>query len=310
MSAMELRHLRYFLAVAEELHFGRAAARLHVSQPPLSQQIRHLEAELGVALLARTHRRVRLTEAGRAFAGEARVLLERLGHAAQAAQRIARGETGSLAVGFIASATFGVLPRIYRRFRERHPEVALVLSELSTADQVEALRAGTLHVGMARPPLPAEGLVAEPLGEEPLVAALPTRHPLAARATVPLRALGPEPFVLFPRQPRPGWIDVVLDACRSAGFRPAVVQETLELSTAVALVGAGVGVSLVPASASALRLRGVVYRPLQPPVPTTRLLAVRRAEGAPPAALRFLEVAREVVAERAPGRGEDRRTRD
>lgn len=306
---MELRHLRYFLAVSEELHFGRAANRLHVSQPPLSQQIRHLEAELGVELFARTRRRVRLTEAGRAFAGEARVLLERLGQATQTVKRIARGETGSLAVGFITSATFGALPHIYRRFRERHPDVVLVLSELSTAEQVEALQAGNLHVGMARPPMLADGLVTEPLGEEPLVAALPARHPLATMATLPLRALGPEPFVLFPRHPRPGWIDVVLEACRSAGFRPAVVQEALELSTAVALVGAGVGVSLVPASAQALRLRGVVYRPLRPPVPTTRLVAVRRAEGAPPAALRFLEVAREVVLERAAAHGEDRHSR-
>jgi DNA-binding transcriptional LysR family regulator len=320
---MELRHLRYFLAVADELHFGRAAARLHVSQPPLSQQIRHLEAELGVELFARTRRRVRLTDAGRAFAEEARVLLDRLGQAAEAARRIARGETGALAVGFIASATFGILPEIYRRFRARHPEVALVLSELSTAEQVEALRAGTIQVGMARPPLAGEGLAAEALGDEPLVCALPARHPLAARAALPLRALAAEPFVLFPRQPRPGWIDVVLDACRRAGFRPAIVQEALELSTAVALVGAGVGVTLVPATAQALRIDDVVYRPLLPPVPTTRLLAVHRAEGASPAALRFLEVARECVtasararshpspaapAPRPPRRGPRRRT--
>jgi DNA-binding transcriptional LysR family regulator len=299
---MELRHLRYFLAVAEELHFGRAAARLHVSQPPLSQQVRNLESELGVELFARTRRRVRLTEAGRAFADEARVLLGRLGQAVETARRVAHGETGALAVGFIASATFGVLPEIYRRFRARHPEVELVLSELSTSEQVEALRAGTIQVGMARPPLPGDGLATESLGDEPLVCALPAGHRLAARGALPLRTLGAEPFVLFPRQPRPGWIDVVLEACRRAGFRPAVVQEVLELSTAVALVGAGVGVALVPAAAQALRLHGVVYRPLQPPVPTTRLVAVRRAEGAPPAALRFLEVAREVVAERPPPR--------
>ncbi len=293
---MELRHLRYFLAVADELHFGRAATRLHISQPPLSQQIQQLEREMGVELFVRTHRRVRLTEAGRAFQPEARALLLRLDDATAGARRVARGETGALAVGFIASATYGLLPRLYRRFRERYPDVSLVLSELSTAEQVAALRAGQLHVGLARAPVGDEGLVAEPLAEEPLLAALPRGHPLAARPAIRLRELAGEPFVLFPRQPRPGWIDVVQGACLGAGFRPSVVQEALELSTAVTLVAAGIGVTLVPAPAGALRLEGVAYRPLLPPVPTTQLLALRRADAALPTAMRFLEVAREVLA--------------
>ncbi|HTN51120.1 MAG TPA: LysR substrate-binding domain-containing protein [Anaeromyxobacter sp.] len=301
---MELRHLRYFLAVAEELHFGRAAARLHIAQPPLSQQIQQLERELGYALFLRTQRRVRLTEAGAAFRAEARSILERLEQAAAAAGRVARGEAGSLAVGFVASATFALLPRLYRRFRERQPGVALSLEELSTAEQVEALRAGRIQVGLARPPVGDDSLEAEPLADEPLVAALPARHPLARRGALPLRALADEPFVLFPRHPRPGWIDVVREACRSAGFRPAVAQEVLELSTAVTLVAAGIGVTLVPASAQGLRLDGVAYRALRAPAPRTRLVALRRPEERRATVDRFLEVVRELTGARA---GEGRR---
>jgi len=292
---MELRHLRYFLAVADELHFGRAAARLHIAQPPLSRQIRQLEEELGFELFARTARRVRLTDAGRAFRDEARSLLGRLGDAVAASRRVARGEAGALAVGFVASATYGLLPRLYRRFRERLPDVALSLTEMSSAEQVEALRAGHIQVGLARPPVGDDALAVEPLAEEPLVAALPARHPLATAREVPLRALARDAFVLFPRQPRPGWIDVVQSACAAAGFRPAVAQEALELSTAVTLVAAGIGVTLVPASAQALRLAGVVYRPLRPPAPATSLLALTRADEPRPVVERFLEVARAVV---------------
>jgi len=292
---MELRHLRYFLAVAEELHFGRAAARLHIAQPPLSQQIRQLERELGFDLFLRTNRRVRLTDAGRAFRAEAQALLDGLGRATAAAGRVARGESGALAVGFVASATYALLPALYRRFHERYGDVALTLAEMSTAEQVEALRAGRIQLGLARPPVGDETLALEPLADEPLVVALPARHRLAPRRALALRTLAAEPFVLFPSHPRPGWIDVVQGACRGAGFRPAVAQEVLELSTAVTLVAAGIGVTLVPASAQALRLPGVVYRPLRPPAPTTRLLALRRADDRSAVVERFLEVAREVV---------------
>ena len=293
---MELRHLRYFLAVADELHFGRAAARLHIAQPPLSQQIKALERELGFELFHRTRRRVRLTEAGLVFQGEARAVLQRLEQATDAAGRAARGETGSLAVGFVASAVYGLLPRLFRTFRGRHPDVALTLTEMSTAEQVAALRSGVIHVGLARAPLGDETLVAEPLREEPLVVALPRGHPLAQAPEVALRALADERFILFPRQPRPGWADRVVAACRAAGFSPSVVQETQELATAVTLVAAGTGVTLVPASAEALRVEGVTYRPLRRPVPTTLLLAVRMPDEPRPAVLRFLEVAREVLA--------------
>jgi len=293
---MELRHLRYFVAVAEELHFGRAAARLHIAQPPLSQQIRQLEGELGFPLFVRAHRRVRLTEAGRVFLAEARAVLARVEQGAAEARRVARGETGALAVGFVASATYGLVPSLFRLFRRRHPGVALSLSELSTEEQLAALRAGSIQVGLGRPPAEDPGVVVEPLLDEPLVVALPAAHRLALSRAVPLRALADEPFVLFPRRPRPGWADRILGHCREAGFRPAVAQEALELSTALALVAAGIGVTLVPASVRTLRPRALVYRPLAAPAPTTRLLALYRREDAPPAVQRFLEVAREVLA--------------
>mgnify|MGYP005820119093 CR=1 FL=1 len=293
---MELRHLRYFVAVAEELHFGRAALRLHRAQPPLSQQIRQLEAELGSPLFLRAHRRVRLTEAGRAFLDGARATLARAEQAIAEARRAARGETGALAVGFVASATYGLVPALFRAFRRRHPGVALSLSELSTAEQLAALRAGTIHLGLGRPPADDPALAAEPLLDEPLWVALSAGHRLARGRAVPLPALAAEPFVLFPRRPRPGWADRILGHCLEAGFRPAVAQEALELSTALALVAAGMGVTLVPGSVRTRRLAGVVYRPLAPPAPVTRLLALYRRDDAPPAAARFLEVARAALA--------------
>ncbi len=292
---MELRHLRYLVAVADELHFGRAAARLHIAQPPLSQQIRQLEEELGFELFLRTSRRVRLTEAGRAFRAEAVTILERVDRAAAAAARIASGTSGALAVGFVASATYALLPALYRRFRERYRDVVLTLAEMSTAEQVEALRAGRIQVGLARPPVGDAALALEPLAEEPLVVAVWARHPLAASRRVALESLAGEPFVLFPSQPRPGWIDVVQEACRGAGFGPVVAQEVLELSTAVTLVAAGIGITLVPSSARALRLPGVRYVPLRSPAPTTRLLALCRPDEPNAAARCFLEVARDVV---------------
>jgi DNA-binding transcriptional LysR family regulator len=295
---MELRHLRYFVAVAEELHFGRAAARLGIAQPPLSQQIRQLERELDVELFARGGRRVELTEAGRAYLGEAREILQRVVRAGVAASRAARGETGTLAVGVIASAMQGLMPQVLRRFRARNPGVALSVGVMSSGVQVEAIRAGQLQLGFARPPFGDETLVAETVHDEPVVVALPAGHALAARRTLPLVALAGQPFVLFPRDRRPNWYDFVLGTCRDAGFQPDVAQEAPEVATAMALVAAGIGVSLVPASVKDLRRSGVEYREIAPPAPRTRLVALRRAGEPQPVVLRFLEVVREVLGER------------
>ncbi len=292
---MELRHLRYFVAVAEELHFGRAAARVGIAQPPLSQQIRQLEGELEVELLARRGRRVELTEAGRVYLAEAREILQRVARAGVTARRASRGETGALAVGMVASATYGLMPRVFRTFRARNPDVALSVAVMNTGVQVAALRAGQLHLGIARPPFGDETLAVETVHEEPVVVALPTGHPLAARASLRLAALSPEPFVLFPRDRRPGWYDFVQGLCRGAGFQPVVAEEAPELATAMALVAAGIGVTLVPASVRDLRRSGVEYRSLAAPAPRTRLVALRRAGDPDPVVARFMAVVREVL---------------
>jgi DNA-binding transcriptional LysR family regulator len=300
---MELRHLRYFVAVAEELHFGRAAARLGMAQPPLSQQIRQLEGELEVELFARGGRRVDLTEAGRVYLGEAREILQRVARAGVAARRASRGETGALAVGVIASAMHGLMPQVIRRFRARNPDVALSVGVMSSGVQVEAIRAGQLQLGFARPPFGDETLVAEVVHEEPVVAVLPSGHALAGRRPLPLAALAREPFVMFPRDRRPNWYDFVLGLCRDAGFQPEVAQEAPEIATAMALVAAGIGVSLVPASVKELRHRGVDYRDLSAPAPRARLVALRPAGEPQPVVLRFLEVVREVLGEARRRRG-------
>jgi DNA-binding transcriptional LysR family regulator len=298
---MELRHLRYFVAVAEELHFGRAAARLGIAQPPLSQQIRQLERELEVELFARGGRRVDLTEAGRVYLAEAREILQRVAHAGVAARRAARGETGALAVGVVASATYGLMPRVFRTFRDRNPDVALSVRVLGSALQVEGIRAGQLQVGLVRPPFGDETLAAETVYEEPVIVVLPMGHPLAARPVLRLAALAAETFVLFPRDRRPGWYDFVLGLCREAGFQPPVPQEAPDLATAMALVAAGIGVTLAPASVKDLRRTGVDYRDLAAPRPRTRLVALRRAGEPSPVVARFLDVAREVLG--PPGSG-------
>ena len=290
VSHMELRHLRYFVAVAEELHFARAAARLHIAQPPLSQQIKALEDELGVRLFDRSNRRVRATDAGAAFLIEARRTLASAERAIDAARRAARGEIGRLAIGYVASVAYQLLPAIVRTFRRRAPDVTLVLEEMSSAEQGRAIAAGTLDIGFVRrPPAIDPGLDGTVVRREPIVLALPRAHPLAALRVLRLGDLRREPFIVFPARPRPSWADVTLDLCRSAGFEPRVVQEAVEMVSALSLVAAGIGIALVPGAVRAVRRPGVVFRPLTP-APWSELMLVRRNE--PPTALiaRFLEV--------------------
>lgn len=259
---MELRHLRYFVAVAEDLHFGRAAARLRIAQPPLSQQIKRLETLLGAELLRRTRRRVELTEAGRVLLEGARPLLEDADRLEEATRRAGRGETGRLALGFVGSATHDVLPRLLRGFRERAPDVSVGLVELSSQAQAEALAARRIAAGLLRLPVADPGIAVLPLLEERLVAALPDFHPLARQGALSLSALADEPLVLFRRENNPAFYDDVVDACRAAGFSPRILQEAWEMLTVVSVVAAGLGVSVVPASVQGLRPQGVAYRPL------------------------------------------------
>jgi DNA-binding transcriptional LysR family regulator len=297
---MELRQLRYFVAVAEELHFRRAAARLHISQPPLSQQIAALEAELGVTLLARTRRRVTLTPAGDAFLREARTLLAGVEAAAQTARAIGSGQEGVLRVSFVGSALLSIVPGIVQRFRAARPRVQIQLRERSTAAQLEAIAGGAADIGLLRPPVaPDPALAAETVLREDTVVALPADHPLAALARVPLRRLAAEPLVLFPREQAPGYHDLLTRRLAATGTIPQIVQYAPETITIIGLVAAGIGLSPVAASVANLALPGVVYRPLQG-APATELLAVHAREHESPLVGAFVAAALEQSAGATP----------
>jgi DNA-binding transcriptional LysR family regulator len=279
MNTIELRHLRYFVAVAEELHFGRAAERLHVAQPGLSQQIQALERLLGVPLFDRTSRRVELTAAGAILLTEGRRLLAQTERIVDRARRAGLGEIGRLTLAAIGSATYDVIPPVVREYRRRYPEVELVLREMSTPAQVQALRTGEVDVGFLRLPVDTHDLIASVVREEGMYLMVPEAHPLAARAEVPLAALAGEPMILFPSAPRPSWADSVIAACRGAGIEPTVAQEAIESATVVSFVAAGVGVALVPQGLRVLVRPGVVCIPVSN-APTTQLAVVRRRDGA------------------------------
>jgi DNA-binding transcriptional LysR family regulator len=274
---VELRQLRYFVAVAEELHFRRAAERLHISQPPLSQQIRALEEELGFALLVRTRRRVELTPAGAAFLRDARALLTELDAAVATARRIDAGQTGRLRITFVGSALLSIVPGTVERFRRSRPGVELELHERATVDQLRAVRAGVADVGLVRPPIEDDGeLRTATVLRERTVAALPAGHPLAAARRLALRRLAAEPLVLFPRDQAPGFHDLLVDSLAGAGGVPRVIQYAPEMLTIIGLVAAGTGVSLVPESVQRLALDGVTYRPVAG-APRSELVAITRA---------------------------------
>lgn len=289
---MELRQLRYFIAVAEELHFRRAAARLHISQPPLSQQIARLEEELGCRLLSRTRRRVELTAAGAAFLRDARAMLDELDVAVATVRRIETGQAGLLRVNFVGSALLSIVPGIIQRFRRGRPRVEIELRERSTREQLRALNAGLVDVGLVRPPIDAdEALSAEVVMRERTVAAIPSGHPLAQRTRISLRSLAAEPLVLFPREQAPGFHDLLTGRLAATGSSPHVVQYAPEMTTIVGLVAAGIGLSPVPASVARLGLDGVTYRPLTG-APDTELLAVTRTGDESPLVAAFVAEAR------------------
>jgi len=294
---MELRHLRYFLAVAEERHFGRAAERLHMAQPPLSQQIRQLEAEVGAQLLERTTRKVDLTPAGVLFMERARSILKAADAAATDAVRAASGELGRLSIGFTGSATYELLPAVAKVAREELPDVALELhGEMLTPAQVSGLLEGSLDVGFLRPPVRVPDLNVRVIRREPLVAVLPERHRLARRRSVPLKALAHEWFITYPSHFRSVMHDAVETACRKAGFRHRVAQEVNETATLVSFVAAGFGVALVPASVQHLQITGAVYRPLAGGSENVALALAWRAGDRSSVVARFLTVVRPHVA--------------
>jgi DNA-binding transcriptional LysR family regulator len=302
---MELRHLRYFVAVAEELHFHRAATRLHISQPPLSQQIRALERELGVTLLSRNRRRVALTAAGAGFLEDARAILASVDRAAEHARAIARGSQGTLSIGFVGSAMFSpTLPDMLREFRAGHPGVDLVLRELPTSAQLGALVAGELDVGVIRGPVELEELNGQvelmTIQRERLVAAVPADHRLATRRRVRAEELRGESFVILARREAPGLYAGLAAAMREAGGLPDDVLEVAEMQTIISLVAGGFGVSLVPASVGQVDRSGVVFRPFAGPTPTIELAVAWRRGPGTPVREEFLSVARPRQEGRAP----------
>lgn len=260
--------LRYFLAVAEKLHFGRAAEALHISQPPLSRAIRALEERVGAELFMRSKRRVELTAAGVRLLEEARRVTVQLERAVSEVRGMAAGERGRLRIGFVSLADYGVLPGLLREFKALRPGVTLALREMLSPDQSAALARGELDFGLLLPPVPdAAGLEHAVVQRERFVVALPARHRLARRRRLRMRELRGEPFVMVPREIAPGLYDIVAGLAQHAGFSLDVAQEAIQMQTVVSLVSSGLGAAVVPASVANLGRRGVVYRELADPHP-------------------------------------------
>ncbi|WP_163797788.1 LysR substrate-binding domain-containing protein [Mycolicibacterium sediminis] len=293
---MELRHLRYFRAVAEELHFGRAAERLHIAQPPLSQQIRQLERELDVSLLTRSTRRVELTAAGDAYLARAIAILDAVDDAGHQARRIGTGVEGHLTIGCVGSATYSVLPRLVRALRDEMPRVEVdIRGEMLAPAQLDAVRAGDVDLALLRPPVDDAAIRWETLRRDRLIVALPAEHALARRATLDIADLRGEDMVGHAGHGRSVMGGLLYAICADAGFAPRIRHEASETSTLVTLVAAGLGLAVVPAPTAELDVAGVTYRPLEPASLGIDLVVARLADGASPVVERALAVVRRVV---------------
>jgi DNA-binding transcriptional LysR family regulator len=295
---MELKTLRYFVAVAEELHFGRAAERLHLSQPPLSRQIQKLEEEIGAVLFRRTQRRVELTPAGATLLREVVPALEALSEALNAAKRTDRGEAGRLSVGFYVAATDTLLPPILRAFRTRVPNVELVLKEMVVSEVEQALVQRVIDIGFLRPPVSNPSISTLVLLREPFVAALPSDSPLARKKQIRLTDLASEPFIVS-ASGRSTLHAQIMSACHAAGFEPRVIQEAQHTDTIVGLVRSGAGVALVPSSLQARGGAGVAFRKVSGPLPKTEIAIAWRWDDTSPLVRAFRETARTAVSRAA-----------
>ena len=292
---LELRQLRYFVTVAEELHFGRAAARLHMTQPPLSQAIAGLEDTLGAPLFLRSRRQVELTPAGAALLPEARRLLEHSAALPELVRRAAAGEAGRLALSFVTPADYSVLPPLLRDYSAAFPKVELVLQEATTDVQVDELLHGRIDCGLLIPPLAdkvQDLLDYTSVLEEPLVLCAPGGVLPDDGKPVDLRSLPPLPLIIFPRKSAPSLYDAILSCFRDAGLTPAIGQEAIQMQTIVSLVSAGMGLALVPQSVSNLLRPGVEYRALANPTPLVELGLAWRRDNASPVLRGFLELLR------------------
>jgi DNA-binding transcriptional LysR family regulator len=294
---MELRHLRYFVAVATTQNFTRAAELLNISQPPLSRQIQQIEDEVGTLLFERGSRPVKLTEAGRFFLSHAVRLIEHADDLPKLTRRIAKIES-RLVIGFVASTLYGSLPAVMRRFRQASPQTEVSLAEMSTVDQLQALRTGAIDVGFGRIRLDDPTVRREVLREERLLVALSDDHPLCAQTEpLSLAQLAREPLIAYPRRPRPSYADQVLSAFKDRGLEPHVVHEVQELQTALGFVAAGVGIALVPASVERLRRDEVVYRPLDDATVVSPIIMSSRLADDSPERVLFARLVHEIYAE-------------
>ncbi|KUZ29559.1 LysR family transcriptional regulator [Burkholderia territorii] len=289
---MELRQLRYFVAVAEELHFGRAAKRLFISQPALSFDIRKFEDALGVQLFSRTNKTVALTNAGAVLLGEARRLLLQAAEAERLTVRSASGLAGRLRIGFVHSMLYRGLPDAVRRFEADYPAVEIVLSEMNTQAQVQAIQRGQIDLGYAHWGHCPPEVESTPVYAEPFVCCLPAAHPLARRRQVALAALATEPFILFPRDAAPHYHDLIIAQCVNAGFSPLIRHEARLWQTILSMIEFGMGIALVPRVLQQVKSDRLAFRPLKDASLESRTLELKRSGTAEPVALRFADYVR------------------
>ncbi len=296
---MELRHLRYFVAVAEERHFGRAAERVGIGQPPLSQQIQALERELGTQLIRRIPRNIELTDAGEVLLREARLILAQTEHAIACVGRASRGELGKLRIGLTPDASFNsFVTEAMDAFHKLYPDILIALTESDSAALFHALAEGDIDVAFTPPPVSDDRIALDELFEEALMVALPVSHALASLPALSMKSLADQAFVLIPRALAPAAYDCLIAACKDAGFSPRIVQEAPQMATAINLVAVGVGLTVVPASLRHVHPGEVVYLPVDDAVLSARIcLASRRGEPAVPVR-NFVKLARKAASER------------
>lgn len=291
---MDVRHLRYFVAVAEELHFSRAARRLNISQPPLSQQIKELEQEIGVALFRRTRRRVELTSAGRALLARAQRMIDDLAELPEAARRAERGEVGQISVGFIHTAGYSLLPAVIRAFRDAYPAVEVTLEQLGSLFQTAELERGRIDIGFTWSSAVKDHMDSLRIVQERFVVALPRDHRLTNRKTLDLAEFAGETFVSFPQDRSPALHDAIVQLCTSAGFVPRVRHEADSVHTVLGLVAAGCGVGIVPSSAAEISTREIAFCRLKQKKPLAEI-SIQWRKGEPsPVVARFVATARKV----------------
>ncbi|HXH53140.1 MAG TPA: LysR substrate-binding domain-containing protein [Sphingomicrobium sp.] len=298
---MEFKRLKYFVAVAEELHFGRAAERLDMAQPPLSRQISQLENALGVLLFDRSRSQIRLTQAGEVLLERARDILERLDSAYREVEHTGSGGSGRLRIAFVGSATHGVLPTLIKSYRSHYPNVDLALFAMNNAEQKRALIRREIDIAIARPSLDDEEFRSTALHHEPLIVALPDNSPLNRLEQIALTDLRDETFVLYPRRPRPSFADHILKVCRDEGFEPGQTVMAQDNQTAISLVSVGVGISIVPESVSSTQRSGVFYRSYNGNNPGTSLSVHARRDNRSPHVINFFEIIRKYTQKSAVG---------